>query len=53
MVKGITFLLIALAVLAMFGRFRIGRVRATTCKNCGRKLVGRARCPCGGPRGAA
>jgi hypothetical protein len=61
MVKVITFFLIGMAVLAMFGRLRfpgsVGRrlsaQRGAKCPDCGRPRIGRGPCDCqngkGGP----
>jgi hypothetical protein len=49
LVKIVTLFLIGMAVLAMFGRLRMPKVRLPgrrTCKACGRPLVGRGECPC-------
>lgn len=46
MVKAATFLLVALAVLAMFGGLRLRRRRARACPHCTRPLIGKAPCDC-------
>jgi hypothetical protein len=50
LVKIVTLFLIGMAVLAMFGRLRMPRLRLPArrnCKSCGAPLVGRGPCPCG------
>ena len=54
-VKIVTLFLIAIAVLAMFGRLRVrlpGRDRLTSskCRRCGRYKIGKGPCPCEGGR---
>lgn len=46
LVKIVSLLLVFLAVLALFGRFRFPRV-ANKCPSCGRYRIGRGPCPCG------
>ncbi|MCB2115995.1 MAG: hypothetical protein KDE00_06745 [Rhodobacteraceae bacterium] len=53
MVKGFTFLLIFLLVLGVFGRLRYPgaaprRLGAARCKACGRPMIGKGPCACGG-----
>ncbi|RYG90474.1 hypothetical protein EU803_14735 [Loktanella sp. IMCC34160] len=48
--KVITFFLIGMAVLAMFGKLRFpgrDRLRNAKCSNCGRFRIGRGPCSCG------
>jgi hypothetical protein len=48
-VKGITLLLVFLAVLAVFGRLRFpgrDRLASVTCPTCGRYRIGKGPCPC-------
>src|SRR5690606_30969522 len=45
--KAALFLLVAVSVLAIFGRARLPRLgRATRCDRCGRPLIGKDPCPC-------
>ncbi|TCP21370.1 hypothetical protein [Rhodovulum adriaticum] len=54
-VKIVTLFLIAMAVLAMFGRLRLPKPRRPAaltrrpakCPHCGRHRIGRGPCPCG------
>ncbi len=49
LVKVITFFLIGMAVLAMFGKVKLPgqkRLEAARCKNCGRYKIGKGPCPC-------
>ncbi|WP_167767108.1 hypothetical protein [Jannaschia formosa] len=47
LVKIVTLFLIGMAVLAMFGRLRMPRLRGrATCRDCGAPRVGRGPCPC-------
>jgi hypothetical protein len=49
--KAALFLLVAISVLAIVGRFRwprIGQSRATRCDRCGKPRIGKAPCDCGG-----
>ncbi|MCU9848551.1 hypothetical protein OEZ60_11065 [Defluviimonas sp. WL0024] len=52
MVKVVTFFLIGMAILAIFGRLRFPRIGtgrgAARCPSCGRPLIGRGPCDCGG-----
>lgn len=55
MVKIVILFLIALALLALFGRLRIGgvpkrRLGAGKCPACGRYRIGPGPCPCGGTK---
>lgn len=48
--KIITFFLIFMAVLAMFGKVRFPgqeRLAAAKCKSCGRYRIGKGNCSCG------
>ncbi len=54
MVKVVTFFLIGMVVLAMFGRLRVPgadrfrkRLSSRRCPACGRFRIGRGPCPCG------
>lgn len=56
LVKIVTLFLIGMAVLAMFGRLRIGRYRigrrgprlvSRKCPACGSPVAGKGPCPCG------
>ncbi len=51
MVKVVTFFLIAMLVLGMFGKLRVPKLRksrkaAKKCPDCGTYLIGKAPCPC-------
>ena len=49
-VKAVTFFLIGMAVLAMFGKLRVPgarRLAAAKCSKCGRYRIGRGPCGCG------
>ncbi len=49
MVKAVTFFLIGILVLAMFGRLRLPgqkRLASHKCPSCGRYRIGRGPCPC-------
>lgn len=49
-IKAVTLFLIGIAVLAMFGRFRVpgaGRLSAGKCSRCGRYRIGKGPCSCG------
>lgn len=50
--KAALFLLVAISVLAILGRFRWPRIgrggQATHCDRCGRPLIGKGPCACGG-----
>lgn len=49
LVKVITFFLIGMAVLAMFGKVKLPgqkRLEVARCKNCGRYKIGKGPCPC-------
>lgn len=50
MVKIVSLFLIAMVVMAIFFRNRIPgrRMRPAKCPACGRPLIGRGPCPCGG-----
>ncbi|MDW4550186.1 hypothetical protein R5H32_12555 [Defluviimonas sp. D31] len=52
MVKIVTFFLIGMAILAIFGRLRFPRIGpkrgAARCPSCGRPMIGRGPCDCGG-----
>lgn len=53
--KGALFLLVAISVLAILGRFRWPRIgggsgQATHCDRCGRPLIGKGPCDCKGRR---
>jgi len=51
-VKIVTLFLIAMGVLAMFGKLRIPRIgQSKTCRHCGRPRIGSGPCPCGKDRG--
>jgi hypothetical protein len=54
MLKIVTLFLIGIAVLAMFGKLHLLRRRkhraAVTCLDCGRPLIGKGPCDCGGRR---
>ena len=50
MVKVVTFFLIAIAVLAMFGKLHWlwgNRFASVKCRKCGRYKIGKGPCPCG------
>lgn len=51
MIKGALFLLVALAVLGIFGGLRIGRRKpprlGASCPRCGRPRIGKGPCECG------
>jgi uncharacterized OB-fold protein len=50
MVKAVTFFLIGILVLAMFGRLRFPgqkRLQAAKCQKCGRYKFGKRDCDCG------
>ncbi len=55
MVKVVTLFLVAMIVLAMFGRLRIPKIRKDAlskpkkCKNCGTPLIGKQPCNCQPP----
>ncbi|MCT8330939.1 hypothetical protein [Albidovulum sediminis] len=56
MVKIVTLFLIAMAILAVFGRLRVPRIGSRSsevrrCRTCGRPLIGKSDCDCG--RGAS
>lgn len=54
MVKVVTFFLIFIMVLALFGRLRIPgqkKLEALKCPDCGRYRIGKGNCSCGGDRG--
>lgn len=55
MVKVITFFLIGIAILAVFGKLHLLRRRrppgTVTCLDCGRPVIGKGPCDCGGRRG--
>lgn len=54
MLKIVTLFLIGIAVLAMFGKLHLLRRRkhraSVTCLDCGRPLIGKGPCACGGRR---
>ena len=54
LVKIVTFFLVGMAILAMFGKLRLPKVRlprAERCGSCGAPRVGRGPCPCkAGPK---
>ena len=53
MVKIVTLFLVAIAVLAMFGKLHLLRRRPkapVTCLRCGRPLIGKGPCDCGDQR---
>lgn len=58
MVKVVSLFLIGILVLAMFGKLHLlwrrksqgGSRGKVTCLQCGRPLIGKGPCPCGGPR---
>ena len=57
LIKGMTLFLVAMAVLAIFGKLRLpggkGRPRiAARCPRCGRPKIGTGPCPCGNDKGA-
>lgn len=48
--KIVSLFLIAMVVLAMFGKLRLGglnRLRSARCKGCGRFRIGKGPCSCG------
>ena len=48
-IKIVSLFLIAMVVLAMFGRLRfpgVGRLEAGKCPSCGRYRIGKGPCPC-------
>lgn len=52
MVKVVTLFLIAMAVLALFGRLRVPGIGSRKtgmrrCRSCGRPIVGKGGCDCG------
>ncbi|SPH23415.1 hypothetical protein DEA8626_02478 [Defluviimonas aquaemixtae] len=52
-IKIVTFFLIGIAILALFGRLRLPwqgprKLRAARCPNCGRPQIGQRPCDCGG-----
>ncbi|MGD9918211.1 MAG: hypothetical protein AB7U46_09340 [Paenirhodobacter sp.] len=52
LIKGMTLFLVAMAVLAIFGKLRLPHARKTpragaTCPACGRPKIGPGPCPCG------
>ena len=50
LVKAVTFFLIGIAVLAMFGRLRFPgqtRLKNAKCRKCGRYTLGKGPCSCG------
>ena len=50
LVKVVTFFLIGIAVLAMFGRLRFpgqARLKNAKCVKCGRSSIGKGHCSCG------
>ncbi len=50
MVKAVTFFLVAIVILAIFGRLRLpgqNRLAARKCPACGRFRIGRGSCACG------
>ena len=54
MVKVVTFFLIGMIVLAMFGRLRFPgqkRLESAKCKSCGRYRIGKGPCKCGAGKG--
>ena len=51
MIKGILLFLVVMAVLGVFGRVRFGgpsKRHEVRCKACGRPLIGKGPCACGG-----
>lgn len=49
--KAALFLLVAVSILAIFGRIRFPKLgRATHCDQCKRPLIGKGPCPCKGGR---
>lgn len=57
MIKGMTLFLVAMAVLAMFGKWRLPSGRGTKragprCPTCGRPKIGPGPCPCSNKKGA-
>ena len=54
MVKIVTFFLIGMVVLALFGRLRFpgsDMIASKKCPRCGRYRIGKGPCPCGKGRG--
>ncbi|WP_428926527.1 hypothetical protein [Marinibacterium sp. SX1] len=54
-VKIVSLFLVAIAILAMFGRFRLrlpgqDKLTSTKCPKCGRHKIGKGPCPCQGGR---
>jgi len=52
--KIVTFFLIGMGVLAMFGKLSVPgakRLASAKCKSCGRFRIGRGPCPCGKQKG--
>jgi hypothetical protein len=50
MIKVVTFFLIGMMILALFGRLRFPgseRLKSAKCKKCGRFRIGKGPCPCG------
>jgi hypothetical protein len=50
LVKVVTFFLIGIAILAMFGRLRFPgqtRLKNAKCAKCGRYIIGKGPCSCG------
>ncbi|KFE36070.1 hypothetical protein [Thioclava atlantica] len=53
LIKGMTLFLVAMAVLAMFGKLRMPGIKpprrvTRRCARCGRPKIGRGPCPCEG-----
>lgn len=54
LIKGMTLFLVVMAVLAMFGKLRMPRIKgprgpgrlSARCPDCGRPKIGRGPCPC-------
>ena len=49
-VKIVILFLVAMGVMAMFGKLRlpkVPRLRSAKCRNCGRHRIGKGPCPCG------
>ncbi|MEC3862836.1 hypothetical protein VK792_16200 [Mesobacterium sp. TK19101] len=54
LVKIITFFLLGMAVLAMFGKVKLPgqkRLASQKCPKCGRYRIGKGPCPCGNRKG--
>ncbi|MBK5946815.1 hypothetical protein CCR83_10310 [Rhodobacter veldkampii DSM 11550] len=53
LLKIVSLFLVVMAVLAIFGKLRlpplVGMTRRGKCPDCGRPMIGRGPCSCGGP----